>query len=400
MSISNNLRRRMAEGSWIRKMFEEGAALKERYGAENVFDLSLGNPVMEPPPEFRQELARLVLNPLPGMHRYMENAGYPETRAAVAARLRADTGLQLSAEEVVMTCGAAGALNVVLKTILDPGDEVIVFAPYFPEYINYIDNHGGIAKILPTDESFLPRLDLLESAITPRTKALIINSPNNPTGVVYHQDVLHQLGSLLEKKTAVRGKGIFLISDEPYRRLVYDGVKCPSIFAHYRDSIVVTSYSKDLAIPGERIGYIAVHPECSHKRELVAGLVFSNRVLGYVNAPALMQRVVSHLQNVTVSVAEYQRKRDFLYEHLVGMGYRVSKPQGAFYMFPRSPLEDDVAFVAELRRWQVLTVPGRGFGAPGYFRISYCVEDRTLEGALTGFQRAAEQFGLVGKAKR
>lgn len=399
MTISNNVRRRMSEGSWIRKMFEEGVALRQRYGEENVFDLSLGNPVMEPPQEFRQELTKLVLNPMPGMHRYMENAGYPETRAAVAAQLSADTGLKFTASEIVMTCGAAGALNVVLKTILDPGDEVIVFAPYFPEYMNYIDNHGGSAKVLPTDERFLPRLDVLEAGITAKTKGMIINSPNNPTGVVYSEQVVREIANLLEKKSTVFGKDIFLISDEPYRKLVYDGVKCPSIFAHYRNSVVVTSHSKDLAIPGERIGYIAVHPECRQRAELLAGFVFCNRVLGYVNAPALMQHVVRHLQNVTVSVAEYQRKRDFLYEHLVGMGYQVTKPQGAFYMFPRSPLEDDVAFVAELRKWQVLTVPGRGFGAQGYFRISYCVEDRTLEGALIGFLKAAREFGLTEKTK-
>ena len=394
MSISDNIQRRMVEGSWIRKMFEEGAILKQRYGAENVFDLSIGNPVMEPPVEFNQELKKLVENPLPGMHRYMENAGYPETRAAVAAQLSLETGIKFSMNDIVMACGTGGALNVVLKTILNPGDEVIVFAPYFVEYDNYIDNHGGVAKVLPTDERFIPKLDALEAAITAKTKAVIINSPNNPSGAVYSEDVVHQIGELLGKKESQFGIRIFLISDEVYRKIIFDGLKYPPIFGHHLQSIVVTSHSKDLALPGERIGYIAVHPDCSLREELIGGFIFCTRILGYVNAPALMQHAVRNLQHVTVSVAEYQRKRDFLYGRLVEMGYSMIKPQGAFYMFPKSPLEDDVAFVNELRQWNVLTVPGRGFGLPGYFRLSYCVEDNTLEGSLAGFKKVAQKFNL------
>jgi len=394
MSISDNVHRRMAEGSWIRRMFEEGTLLRQRYGEENVFDLTLGNPVMEPPVEFKRELERLIGNPLPGMHRYMENAGYPETRAAVAEQLSLETGVKFGMKDIVMTCGAAGALNVVLKAILNPGDEVIIFAPYFAEYGNYIDNHGGVTKVLPTDEQFIPKLDALEAGITPKTKGVIINSPNNPTGVVYSEDFVHQLGGLLQKKGAQYGVQILLISDEAYRKIIYDGLRYPPVFPHHRNSIVATSHSKDLALPGERIGYIALHPECSQGEELMDALVFCNRVLGYVNAPALMQHVVRSLQNVSVSVAEYQKKRDFLYSNLVEMGYSVIKPQGAFYMFPSSPLEDDVAFVAELRQWNVLTVPGRGFGLPGHFRVSYCVEDRTLEGSLVGLKRVAQKFDL------
>jgi aspartate aminotransferase len=384
----------MAEGSWIRKMFEEGSVLKHRYGEENVFDLSLGNPVMEPPPEFDHELKQLVENPLPGMHRYMDNAGYPETRAAVAAQLSLETGIKLTMSDVVMTCGAAGALNVVLKTILNQQEEVIVFAPYFMEYANYIDNHNGIIKVLPTDEQAIPKLDTLETAITAKTKAVIINSPNNPTGAVYSEDFIHHLGDLLHKKGTQYGVQIFLVSDEAYRKIIYDGLKYPPVLHHYSQSIIVTSHSKDLALPGERIGYIAVHPDCSQREELMDGLIFSNRTLGYVNAPALMQHLVRHLQSVTVPVAEYQKKRDFLYSHLIEMGYSLIKPRGAFYMFPKSPLEDDVAFVRELQQWKVLTVPGRGFGSPGYFRISYCVADRTLEGSLAGFRKTAQKFNL------
>jgi aspartate aminotransferase len=394
MSLSHNVRARMAEGSWVRKMFEEGVSLKKRVGEENVFDLSLGNPIMEPPPQFKEELKWLANNPIPGMHRYMENAGYPETRAAVAIQLSRETGIDFKADHIVMTCGAAGGLNVVLKTILNPGDEVIVFAPYFMEFGNYIDNHGGVIRVVPTDENFLPRLDSLSGAINAKTKGVIINSPNNPTGVVYDEKLIHNLAQLLHKKEAEYGIEIFLISDEAYRRIIYDGARYVPVFHHYRNSIAVTSHSKDLALPGERIGYIAIHPECSHQQELVNGFVFCNRILGFVNAPALMQRVIRNLQGVTVSIAEYQRKRDLLYKNLVEMGYSVLKPRGAFYLFPKSPIEDDVAFVDELRQWNVLVVPGRGFGTPGYFRASYCVEDRTIEGSLAGFRKAAQKFKL------
>jgi len=388
VSISDKIRQSMTEGSWIRRMFEEGTILKQRYGEENVFDLSLGNPVMEPPPGFKQELKRLAEHPLPGMHRYMENAGYAETRAAVAKQLSLETGIGFTGQNVVMTCGAAAALNVVLKAILNPRDEVIIFAPYFVEYGHYIDNHNGVAKVLPSDEHFIPRLDALEAAINTKTRAVIINSPNNPTGVVYSEDFIRQLGELLAKKEAEYGTRIYLISDEAYRKIIYDGLKYPFVFPYHPQSIVVTSHSKDLALPGERIGYIAVHPGCHQPEDLVNGLILCNRILGYVNAPALMQRIVRHLQAVTVSVAEYQQKRDFLYDRLVGMGYEVVKPQGAFYMFPRSPLEDDVAFVAELQKLRVLTVPGSGFGTPGYFRLSYCVTDQTIAGSLAGLEKA------------
>jgi len=393
MSVSEKVRKNMAEGSWIRRMFEEGAVLKQRYGEENVFDLSLGNPLMEPPPELHRELKKLAEHPLPGMHRYMPNAGYAETRAAVAEQLSLETGIKFTMNDIVMTCGAAGALNVVLKTILNQGDEVILFTPYFMENINYIDNHGGVPRILPTDEQFMPKLDVLEANIGAKTKAVIINSPNNPTGAVYSEDLLHRLAEILQKKESQYRTQIFLISDEAYRKIIYDGLKYPSPLHHHQQTIIVASHSKDLALPGERIGYIATHPACSQRDELVDGLIFCNRILGYVNAPALMQRLVRHLQSVTISVAEYQKKRNFLYEHLIETGYSIIKPQGAFYMFPKSPLEDDVAFVRELQQLKVLTVPGRGFGAAGYFRIAYCVDDRTLEGSLAGFQKAAQKFG-------
>jgi len=376
-------------------MFEEGAALKKKHGKENVFDLSLGNPVMEPPAEFKRELKHLAEHPIAGMHRYMENAGYPETREAVARQLELETGIKFTSGEIVMTCGAAAALNVALKTILNQGEEVVVFAPYFVEYLNYIDNHNGVGVVLPTDENFVPRLDTLEAAITAKTKGVILNSPNNPTGVIYSDDFLKQLGELLRQKEQEFGTQIFLLSDEAYRKIIYDGLKYPFPSCHHPQSIITTSHSKDLALPGERIGYIAVHPDLSRKKELVNGLTYCNRTLGFVNAPALMQHLVRHLQPVTVSVAEYQQKRDFLYQNLTQLGYKVIKPQGAFYMFPESPIKDDVSFVKELQNFMVLTVPGSGFGSPGYFRISYCVDDKTLEGSIAGFKKVAQKLNLT-----
>ena len=394
MAISRKLQQQMAEGGWIRKMFEEGIVLKKRFGESNVFDLTLGNPVMEPPDEFRQELRRLVNEPSAGMHRYMPNAGYPETRAAVAEHLSSVTGLPFTQNEVVMTCGAAGGINVVLKTILEAGDEVIIFSPYFVEYIYYIDNAQGIPRIVPSDSQFVPDLKILEENITPKTRAVLVNSPNNPTGVVYSDETLRGIGNLLNKKERELGTEIFLISDDIYRRLVYDEVECPYVFQYHPRTVVTTSFSKDLALPGERIGYVAINPQYDGREQLFNGFVFCNRVLGFVNAPALMQNVVRALQDVWVDIDEYVRKRDLLYKNLTEMGYSMEKPTGAFYMFPESPIEDDAAFVKELQKYNVLVVPGKGFGAPGYFRISYCVEDRVIEGSLQGFKTAAETFKL------
>ncbi|UCG82336.1 MAG: pyridoxal phosphate-dependent aminotransferase [Dehalococcoidia bacterium] len=394
MAVSKKLQQQMMEGGWIRKMFEEGIALKKKYGERNVFDLSLGNPVIEPPDEFRRELHKWVESPVPGMHRYMPNAGYPETREAVAKHLSMGTGLPFTQNEIVMTCGAAGGLNVVLKTIVAGGDEVVIFSPYFVEYIYYIDNHGALPRVVPTDNEFIPDIELLEENIIPGTRAVILNSPNNPTGAVYDDAVMRGIGELLGVKQKEYGREIYLISDDIYRRLVYDGVECPYVFRYHNASIVVTSHSKDLAVPGERIGYIAVNPRFEEREELINGLVFCNRVLGFVNAPALMQHLVQALQEASVDVTLYEKKRDLLYNSLVGMGYSVVKPHGAFYIFPKSPIEDDVAFVKELQKHNVLVVPGKGFGAPGYFRISYCLEDWVIEGSLPGFRAVAKDFGL------
>ena len=392
MPISRNVRRSMDEGGWIRRMFEAGIALRAQYGADQVFDLSLGNPIVEPPEQFRQELVRLAQSTAPGMHRYMPNAGYPETRQAVAETLAQETGLPFSLNQVVMACGAAGAANVVLRTILNPGDEVIILAPYFVEYVYYIDNHNGVPVIVSTDQDFQLDLPTIEASITSKTRGIIVNSPNNPSGAVYSGEQLEALAQLLRRKQGEYGSEIFLISDEPYRRLLYDDLVYPQVFPHYENTIVVNSHAKDLGLPGERIGYIAVHPAYPQREELVDGLIFCTRTLGFVNAPALMQHVIRSLQGISVDVADYQRKRDYLYTQLTEMGYSVVKPQGAFYLFPKSLLEDDGAFVDALQEWNVLTVPGKGFGTPGHFRISYCVEDWVLEGAMKGFAAAAERF--------
>ena len=392
MAVSKKIKKFMEQGSWIRKMFEEGLALKQKYGEENVFDLSLGNPIVEPPPEFFDELRRIAEDPSPGMHRYMPNAGYVETRAAVATQLKQETSLDFTAEHILMTCGAGGALNVVMKTLLDPGDEVVIFAPYFVEYMFYADNHGASCHVVPPNAGFLPDLQAFEASITPRTRIVLTNSPNNPTGVVYSAAVLSRLAEVIQRKEEELGTEIFLVSDEPYRKILFDGVRYPQIFEHHPRGIVATSHSKDLALPGERIGFIAVSPENESGAGLIDGLTFCNRTLGYVNAPALMQHIVRHLQSVTVDVSQYQAKRDFLYRNLIEIGYSVIRPEGAFYMFPSSPIEDDVAFVDELRKHRVLVVPGSGFGVPGHFRIAYSVNDATLEGSLPGFRSAFERF--------
>ena len=389
MAVSRKIRRFMAEGGWIRRVFEEGLELKARIGAENVFDLSLGNPVLEPPAEFKDALRRLADSPDAGVHRYMPNPGYMETRQAVADRLAAELSLPFTGGDVIMTCGAAAAANVVLKTILNPGDEVIILAPYFFEYLYYIDNHDGVAVVVNTDDRFRLDLAAIERVITPRTRAVIVNSPNNPSGVVYSADEISGLAQLLYRQQAEHNTEIFLISDEPYKRIIFDGMDFPQLLPAYDNTVIVTSHAKDLALPGERIGYIAINPNHDNKEELAAGFSFCNRTLGFVNAPALMQRIVRNLQGVSIDPDYYQRKRDFLHTALMEMGYDTVKPQGAFYLFPKCPIDDDVAFTRQLVQHNVLVVPGRGFGTPGYFRISYCVEDAVLEGAVDGLAKAA-----------
>ena len=388
MAISQKVGGMLEKASWIRKMFEEGIRLKQEFGEENVFDLSLGNPVVEPPPELREALINAARDERPGLHRYMPNAGYPDVRAAIAQSLSPECKVALSENDIVMICGAAGGLNVTLKTLLDPDDEVIIFSPFFVEYLFYIDNHGGKVVTVATDKNFSLDLDALEKAITSRTKAVIINSPNNPTGVVYSRKILEGLAAVLKKASEKNGNAIYLISDDPYKKIAFDGMETPNICEFYDNSIYITSHSKDLAVPGERIGFIAVHPGAEDAGQVMAGMIFANRVLGFVNAPALIQRAVKDVQHVSVDVEQYRKKRDFLYQELTRIGYSVVKSQGAFYFFPQSPLEDEVEFVRILATKKVLVVPGRGFGLPGYFRISYCLPDSVIKGSIAGFEEA------------
>ncbi len=391
MTIAKKISGFMEQSSWIRKMFEQGILLKKEHGEENVFDLSLGNPVVEPPKELMDAMKAAVNDTAPGLHRYMPNAGLPDVRAAIARSLTPECKVELSGDHVVIVCGAAGGLNITLKTLLDPGDEVIVFTPYFVEYMFYADNHGGKMVAAPTKDDFTIDIGAFEKTVTAKTKMVIINSPNNPTGVVYTRSALKELADVLRKKSAATGQAIYLISDDPYKKIVYDGVETPNIFEFYEDSVYITSHSKDLAVPGERIGFVVVHPNCRDQKNLMDGLIFCNRVLGFINAPALIQRAVKDIQHVAVDIEPYRKKRDLLYKELTRIGYETVKPQGAFYFFPKSPLEDEVEFVRILAGKKVLAVPGRGFGSPGYFRLSYAVHDRVVEGAIRGLEAAFQE---------
>lgn len=392
MSVAKNIENIISESSWIRKMFEEGARLKAERGAKNVFDFSLGNPNVQPPEKFRKVLLDTVKSLGYGDHAYMPNTGYPHVRKAVASYLSVEQEIPVTENEVIMTCGAAGALNVILKTILDPGDEVITPAPCFVEYGFYASNHGGVLKTVSTNRDFSFDMKALSTAVTEKTKAVLINSPNNPTGQIYSKESLAELGRLLTEKGKKFGKTIYLLSDEPYRKIAYDGVKIPGIFTCCNETIIATSYSKDISIPGERIGFAAVNPAAKHKNALLGGMALANRILGFVNAPALMQRVVASLQGESVDISEYARKRALLCNGLAEYGYKFVKPPGAFYLFPETPIEDDVRFVRALQEELILVVPGSGFMGPGHFRIAFCVDDETIVNAMPGFKRVMNKF--------
>ena len=392
MPIAKKISEFMEKSSWIRRMFEEGRQLKSQYGEENVFDFSLGNPFLEPPSEFTEALIKVAQDTTPRRHVYMPNSGFPETRQAIAQYVSLEQGIKVSPDNVMMTCGAAGAINTIFKTLLNPGEEVILLTPYFAEYYFYVDNSGGKPILVPTADDFSINVEAVEQALNPGTRAILINSPNNPTGKVYSESNLKELAELLSRKSREYGKTIYLISDEPYKKIVYDGVTVPAIFPLYQNSLIATSYSKTLSLAGERIGYIAAHPEIEGINEIMDGFILCIRILGFVNAPALMQRVITKITDLACGADEYKRKRDLLCEGLAGFGYQFHKPEGAFYLFPRSFIEDDIAFIKELQKQNILTVPGSGFGTPGYFRISYCVADETITRAMDGFKKVAEKY--------
>lgn len=388
MSISGVIKESIERSSWIRKMFEEGAKLKAQFGADNVFDFSLGNPDVEPPAEFFEVLKKFADDRTPGVHGYMPNAGFPGVRDSIAEKISGQHGVKVDKESLIMTCGAAGGMNVVMKTILDPGDEVIVIKPYFAEYGFYISNHQGKMVEVDSGENFSLDAEKVKRALTSKTRAVIINSPNNPTGKIYSEKEIEELAEVLKKASHTRP--VFIIADEPYRELVYDNKPVSPVLSKYKNSFVINSYSKSLSLPGERIGYIAVNPQIDGHDLVMAGLNLCNRILGFVNAPALMQRIVAQLNHVTVNVELYKKRRDMLMNGLKDAGYEFIYPDGAFYLFCKAPGGDDVAFVRHLQSLNILAVPGVGFGGPGYFRLAYCVSEKTIVNSLDRFKKALD----------
>lgn len=383
----------LGNSSWIRKMFEEGARLSSMYGADKVYDYSLGNPYAEPPVEVIESLKKHIMGNEKGIHRYMNNAGYPEVREKIAQSLKKESNVELCAKNVIMTVGAAGGLNVVLKSLLNPLEEVIVFAPYFVEYNFYVDNNGGKTVVVPPDTStFEPDLEAFEKSITTKTKAIIINNPNNPTGVVYSGETIKSIEKIITKKEKEYGTTIFVISDQPYCEIVYDNIKVPSLLSIFKNAIIVNSFSKSLGLAGERIGYIAASSRIENVETLMSALSFCNRTLGFVNAPGLFQMVVGDSINAKIDVTEYEKRRNFLYEKLTKLGFECVKPQGAFYLFPKALIEDDIEFVKAALKYNLLLVPGSGFGCPGYFRMSYCVKFDMIENSIAAFEKLVKEF--------
>jgi aspartate aminotransferase len=365
-------------------MFEEGTRLKRERGAENVFDYTLGNPDVEPPAQVLQTLQRVASSPKPLSHGYMPNAGYPQVREALAAKLSRETGLAFTSEDVFMTVGSAGACNVILKSILDPGDEVIVLKPFFPEYEFYITNHGGTMVQVDTDDNLLPEMERIAAAITPRTRALILNTPNNPTGRVYPESVLRELDALLQRTS----QQILLISDEPYKSLVFDGKRQPEVASLIKNTVICNSWSKAQGVCGERIGYLALSPNLPELPDLRRACTFCNRILGFINAPAIWQWVLLETMDATSDVSSYEEKRNFLCDALEKIGYEVARPEATFYLFLKTPIADDIAFVRTLTAEGVLAVPGTGFGRGGYIRLSLTIPMEQIKKSVAGFERA------------
>lgn len=398
--INETMAQVAANNSAIREMFEEGNRLRAMYGADKVFDFSLGNPYF-PAPESVKTAVFDILNTMDPnfIHGYMANDGFPEVRQTVAEYINETFGDTLTGDNIIMTVGAAGGLNIALKALLNPGDEVLVSAPYFLEYGHYVRNYGGVLVPVPAKEEngFMPDLEGIRNAITPKTKAFIMNNPNNPTGVIYPAAVIQQLAAVLEEKQTEYGTSIYLISDEPYRELAFDGAEVPYLPKYYRNTIVGYSWSKSLSLPGERIGYLAV-PERVDDYELLRGAIsVSGRVLGFVNAPALFQLVVQRCIRESCDIAAYDRNRKLLFEGLTELGYSCAKPQGAFYLWLKSPVPDEKAFVAEAKKYNILLVPGTSFLCPGYVRVAYCVSPDTIKGSMDGFAKLAETYGLNKK---
>lgn len=380
--------------SVIRAMFEEGKKMAKIYGAENVYDFSLGNPNVPAPEEYKQAMLDIIQNMDPVLvHGYMSNAGFESVRAAVAENLNKKHGTSFNAGNIMMTVGAAGGLNVIFKTLLNPGDEVITFAPFFGEYRNYVKNYDGeLVVVSPNTETFQPNLAEFEEKITAKTKAVIINTPNNPTGVVYSEETLTALGEILEKKQAEFGTDIYIVSDEPYRELVYDGAFVPYVTKYYRNTIVGYSFSKSLSLPGERIGYLVMPDELSDAQRIKDAAAVAGRILGFVNAPSIQQLAVAKCLDASTDIEYYNRNRELMYTNLNRLGFSCIKPEGAFYLFVKSPIADEKEFCNEAKKHNILMVPGSTFGCPGYVRLAYCVAYETIERSIPAFEKLAEVY--------
>lgn len=394
--ISKKIQKALAGSSAIRAMFVEGNELAAKVGRENVYDFSLGNPATPAPAALNEAVRELVdeLDPLT-LHGYMDNAGYPDVRQAVADNLNKRFGTAFDAHNIIMTVGAAGGLNIIFKTILDPGDEVIVFAPYFGEYRSYAANFdASVVEVAPDYETFQPDLEAFAQAVREQTKAVIVNTPNNPTGVIYHEDTMRKIGEILEAKEKELGHEIYLISDEPYRELVYDGNKEDFLTKYYKNTLVGYSFSKSLSLPGERIGYVVVPDEADDADLLIEGITVSNRTLGFVNAPSLMQKAVARCLDEKTNLAFYDENRKMLYEGLQALGFSCIKPEGAFYMWVKSPDEDEAKFVAAGKKYNIIMVKGSAFGCAGYVRLAYCVSHETVKNSLKAFEKLAAEYHL------
>lgn len=392
--ISDKMTEFVKGSSAIRAMFEEGKKMAQQYGAENVYDFSLGNPNVPAPKAVNDTIKEILDNEdSVFIHGYMNNSGYEDVRNAIALSLNKRFGMSFDENNIIMTVGAAGGLNVMMKTLLNPGDEVIAFAPYFGEYRSYVGNYDGkLVVISPDTENFQPKFHEFEEKITDRTRAVIINNPNNPTGVVYSEETMKKLSEIMERKQKQFGTDIYLISDEPYRELVYDGVTVPYPAKYYRNTIIGYSYSKSLSLPGERIGYLAIPSEISDFENVSAAANVATRILGFVNAPSLMQRVVAKCVDEEVDITPYNKNRELLYNSLKEYGFECVKPQGAFYLFVKSPAEDEKLFVDAAKKHNILIVPGSSFACPGYVRLAYCVAYDTIKNSLPGFKALAQEF--------
>ncbi|MDO5134945.1 MAG: pyridoxal phosphate-dependent aminotransferase [Eubacteriales bacterium] len=395
--IAEKMKPYVANNSAIRMMFEEGNRLKSIYGAENVFDFSLGNPSVPAPDCVRQAIIDLVNQEEPTvLHGYMSNAGFEDVRQTIAKSLNRRFGTSFSAKNLLMTVGAASGLNVALKTILNPGEEVVVFAPYFLEYGAYVKNYDGkLVEVSPDTETFQPNLVEFEQKITSRTRAVIVNTPHNPTGVVYSEASIKEIASILERKQKEFGTVIYLVSDEPYRELAYDGVEVPYLTKYYANTIVGYSYSKSLSLPGERIGYLVIPDEADGSEEMIAAASIANRTIGCVNAPSLIQKVIARCVDAEVDVAAYDKNRLALYNGLRELGFSCIKPQGAFYLFLKSPVADEKKFCEAAKKYNILMVPGTSFACPGFVRLAYCVSYETIVNSLPQFKKLAQEFGLL-----